>query len=522
MGKKILSIITAAVIILTGFTMPAEAKNSISWEVADGNLYISGSGRIPDYKDGEAPWSGRDDISAVIIEKGVTYIGDNAFSGNSAIREISVSDSVTKIGDNFPNVLITCGKNSKAGKYAENRGLRYRYPEITVEKAEYIFTGNKIEPKVYASYSDGSRIYSGYDLSYRNNINVGTAAVTADMNGIKAAAEFKIKPADLNAVDITAGEKTPYTGKPKTAGLVLDYNGYRPVRNSDYTLSYENNKEIGTAAVTITGKGNFYGQVKKKYEITPASVHIIHKDIEENILSLEWKKAGISAEGYEIEISSFEDFSDSRVYKIEDLNTVNGLYEIDPNIDCHIRIRTYCFSDAENRTVYSDWYTYTAKSSFVANALQWKGHSEKNRKHRKIIDLYNTQKPRPRKYKVKYNDPWCATFVSAVAIRSHLTSLVKTECSCVFMIKLLAKAGKWVEDDAYVPEPGDLIFYDWNDKGRGDCRGIADHVGIVVSVSGNNIKVIEGNKRISGRTYGVGYRTIKVNGRYIRGYGVWN
>jgi hypothetical protein len=56
-------------------------------------------------------------------------------------------------------------------------------------------------------------------------------------------------------------------------------------------------------------------------------------------------------------------------------------------------------------------------------------------------------------------------------------------------------------------------MYDWNDNGVGDNTGAPDHVGIVVSVSGKTIRVIEGNINNS-----VGYRNIAVNGKYIRGF----
>lgn len=70
-----------------------------------------------------------------------------------------------------------------------------------------------------------------------------------------------------------------------------------------------------------------------------------------------------------------------------------------------------------------------------------------------------------------------------------------------------------MESDAYVPTMGDIIMYDWNDSGRGDNTGEADHVGLIVSVANGYITVIEGNK-----SNAVGTRTLKVNGRYIRGF----
>ena len=83
------------------------------------------------------------------------------------------------------------------------------------------------------------------------------------------------------------------------------------------------------------------------------------------------------------------------------------------------------------------------------------------------------------------------------------------------MVKLFQKIGEWDENDARVPNVGDIIFYDWQDSGYGDNKGTPDHVGIVEKVENGLITVIEGNIRDS-----VNRRSISVNARYIRGYGV--
>lgn len=155
------------------------------------------------------------------------------------------------------------------------------------------------------------------------------------------------------------------------------------------------------------------------------------------------------------------------------------------------------------------------RQKVVSIAESYLGCKESNGSHRKIIDLYNSHKPLARGYAVKYTDAWCSTFASAVAIAAGLTDIIPTECGCEKHIELFKKLGSWVENDAYVPSPGDYIFYDWDDSGAGDCTGSADHVGIVVSCDGKTVKVIEGNKSDS-----VCYRNIAVNGKYIRGYGV--
>lgn len=151
----------------------------------------------------------------------------------------------------------------------------------------------------------------------------------------------------------------------------------------------------------------------------------------------------------------------------------------------------------------------------VDQAVKWIGYSEGNKKHRKIVDIYNKLKPLPRGYKVKYTDSWCATFVSACSIKAGTTDILPCECSCERMIELFKGLGSWNENENYVPKTGDIIFYDWGDTGVGDNRGWSDHVGIVETVNDNKITVIEGNMNNA-----VGRRVISVNGKYIRGYGV--
>ncbi len=155
------------------------------------------------------------------------------------------------------------------------------------------------------------------------------------------------------------------------------------------------------------------------------------------------------------------------------------------------------------------------RAKVVSIAQSYIGCNERDGSHKKIIDLYNSHKPLARGYAVKYTDAWCSTFASAVAIQAGLTGIIPTECGCQKHIELFKKLGSWQENDAHVPSPGDYIFYDWQDSGVGDNKGAADHVGIVEKVAGNTITVIEGNY-----SNAVKRRTLAVNGRYIRGYGV--
>lgn len=153
------------------------------------------------------------------------------------------------------------------------------------------------------------------------------------------------------------------------------------------------------------------------------------------------------------------------------------------------------------------------RSKVVSTAKKYLGCKESDGSHEKIIDIYNAHKPLARAYYVKYTDAWCATFVSAVAVLCGLTDIMPTECSCTKMVELYKNLGRWQEADNYTPKIGDVIMYDWGDSGVGDNTGNPDHVGIVSYISGNTMKIIEGNISDS-----VNYRTLSVNGKYIRGY----
>ena len=154
-----------------------------------------------------------------------------------------------------------------------------------------------------------------------------------------------------------------------------------------------------------------------------------------------------------------------------------------------------------------------SRTVIVRQAQARVGIKEESAAHHEIVDRYNAHKPLAFGYMTKYEDPWCATFISYLAIITGYTDIIPTECSCRRMIGLAGKMGIWHEDDSYVPRPGDIILYDWKDSGSGDDTGIPDHMGMVEKVTGGVITVIEGNHQDA-----VGRREIAVNGQYIRGY----
>ena len=85
-----------------GESFSGECGDNLYWklDIDTGVLTISGIGEMPDFADEGAPWYPyRDIIKTVIVEDGVTSIGNNAFYGCTEMTEVSIPDSVTAIGN---------------------------------------------------------------------------------------------------------------------------------------------------------------------------------------------------------------------------------------------------------------------------------------------------------------------------------------------------------------------------------------------------------------------------------------
>ncbi len=76
---------------------------------------------------------------------------------------------------------------------------------------------------------------------------------------------------------------------------------------------------------------------------------------------------------------------------------------------------------------------------------------------------------------------WCACFVSWCANESGcLGTMVPKFSRCTDGVAWFRGQGRW-KDSGYLPQPGEIIFFDWNED------GIPDHVGIVEKVDGEMI-----------------------------------
>ena len=159
------------------------------------------------------------------------------------------------------------------------------------------------------------------------------------------------------------------------------------------------------------------------------------------------------------------------------------------------------------------------RQKVVATAVELLGIREKTIEHKeRIVDVYNSQSKLPRGYRLKDDDAWCAAFITVLGIILDISNVILPECGCSAMIELYRKAGRWEETDSYIPDPGDVVMFDWDAK-SGECLGAPDHVGLVEWVKGNRIGVIEGNydNQVKRREICVGW--VKIRGFCLPDYG---
>lgn len=150
-----------------------------------------------------------------------------------------------------------------------------------LSKSSMTYTGKALTPSVTAiNSSDGAFVLddediAGFIVRYASNVNVGTATVTATAGSRSnytgsVTATFAITAASIDNAVVVA-EDTEYTGKPVTPAVTVTVNGV-VLSAADYTVAYSNNTEVGTAEVSITGKGNYTGETTGTFEITARSI----------------------------------------------------------------------------------------------------------------------------------------------------------------------------------------------------------------------------------------------------------
>lgn len=133
-----------------------------------------------------------------------------------------------------------------------------------------------------------------------------------------------------------------------------------------------------------------------------------------------------------------------------------------------------------------------------------------NGQRNSFVDIYNSHTPLARRYRVKYEDELCATYVSAIFIDLGWYDIVPPECGAFRLYRNMKAIGRDYWGNDRVPNRGDLIFFG---PGPNYADWRISHVGIVDHVEGDNIIFWD----IAG--YVVSKASCKLGNKYTRKYG---
>ena len=147
--------------------------------------------------------------------------------------------------------------------------------KASVSVAAQTYTGSALTPAPTVTLN-GKTLAKGtdYTVSYSNNTNAGTATATVTFKGNytgTAKGTFRIKAADASKATVKLADQS-FSAKSLTPAPTVTLNGKTLKQGTDYTVAYANNKNPGTATVTITFKGNYTGTAKGGFKIASASV----------------------------------------------------------------------------------------------------------------------------------------------------------------------------------------------------------------------------------------------------------
>ena len=259
--------------------------------------------------------------------------------------------------------------------------------EVTV--ASCVYDGEGQKPDVTVTV-DGERLdpANDYSVEYENNVNAGTGVVRVvgkgDFFGM-IERDFVIEKADFHDAKVT-GVKARYVdmGEPIAPEPTIAIGENTLEKDVDYTVSYENNTEVGKATINIVGIGNYSGKMTANYEIVADEaepvidqaimmVDVKHFNIADLTASLStdetrWKPSDIVWTTGDPNVALFWDYKDNLLTEISgERATVQGMSYGETTITatlpngksatCNFKVMTSCLDSSVGSAYY--WVTTT-------------------------------------------------------------------------------------------------------------------------------------------------------------------
>ena len=137
------------------------------------------------------------------------------------------------------------------------------------------YTGKALTPPVTVKHGKKLLVEgTDYTATYRNNVKVGTARVTLKGAGrytgtlkVTFSIQARIK---LSKCKATVKDQV-YIGKAIKPAVTVKYGKQTLKQGRDYTVTFKNNKKVGTATAVLKGAGRYTGTKKLTFAINPAA-----------------------------------------------------------------------------------------------------------------------------------------------------------------------------------------------------------------------------------------------------------
>ena len=146
----------------------------------------------------------------------------------------------------------------------------------------------------------------------------------------------------ISKASVTLSTSTyAYDGKAKKPGVTVKLNGKTLKNGTDYSVTYSNNTKVGTAKVTIKGKGNYSGTITKTFKINPAKQEIQKLTAKSKAFFVDWAQKG-SATGYEIQYATNSKFTSAKKVTITNNKTdTKTISKLSGKKKYYVRVRSY-------------------------------------------------------------------------------------------------------------------------------------------------------------------------------------
>ena len=282
-------------------------------------------------------------------------------STTPSICTVDKNGNVTALRTGTGYVTVTASANgydsvSKdvkivVSKKSLNNGL------LTLSETSYVYDGTYKKPAATVTFG-GKVLQEGkdYTISYRNNLNVGVTTVIAtgmgDYTGYTSK-NFTITKRAMAGGTVSVASSVSFTGSNITPSVTVKVAGRTLTNGTDYTVSYSNNKNVGTSNVYVYGKGNYSGSLSAKFDIVPAKQQIQKLETKYKGFYIDWAQKG-SATGYDVEYSVNSNMSGTVSKHLKankpDTLTISGL---SGDKVYYVRVRSY--TNVNGKVYYGAW-----------------------------------------------------------------------------------------------------------------------------------------------------------------------